>query len=169
MLVLVVTLGVQSDSARPAGAAVDLSDLVTQHFDAQNRGDLAALSNLYSDDAIVTTPGLCTTPCVGRDAFMPELSYRLSINLQIEVTSLMEIDGKAVGVSIARADPIRACNHDRIVVNFTIAANEDKITEYTARPDVSDAQTAGYVACVQAAAAASATMRPPSTGDGGLK
>jgi ketosteroid isomerase-like protein len=167
LLALAVTLGVLADSPKSAGAAIDLRVLVMQHFDAQNRGDLAALSDLYSDDAIVITPGLCMTPCVGRDAFLPELNYRLSINLQIQITSLREIDGRAVGVSIARADPIRACNHDRIIVNFTISAKDDKVTEYTALPDISDPQTAGYVACVRAAAAAS--ISPPSTGDGGLK
>jgi ketosteroid isomerase-like protein len=58
MLALAVTLGVLADSPKSAGAAIDLRVLVMQHFDAQNRGDLAALSDLYSDDAIVITPGL---------------------------------------------------------------------------------------------------------------
>ena len=165
LAVLLLAAAVGLPVSRQARANVDFRVLLQQHFDAHNRGDVAAVMNTLSDDVFMATPGLCfAAPCVGKASVQREIENRISLHANLTLVSLTESSGVGSGRLRVTADNIRACNVERIFVNFDAEVKNDRISRYTARPDVTDGPTAAYFACVSGA-----SVRPPSTGDAGLR
>jgi ketosteroid isomerase-like protein len=155
--------------AAQTSAAADLSDVLNTQNEAQNRGDVAAVMATYADNATVEAGGLCM-PCVGKAAIQQEVERRVSQNTQVEVLSISESGDTATGVLHVVEAGFAACGVERILVNFTFVVENDTMTNWTSGPDLSDEQSAKFIACIVAGGAGGPpVMTPPSTGNGGLK
>jgi len=171
---VIVGLVAAGTAATPQSlAAADLRVLFQQQNDAQNRGDVAAVMATYADDATVQAGGLCTVPCTGKAAIQREVERRIAEKAQVKVVSLRESSGTATGVLEVVEVGFAFCGVERILVNFTFVVKGDVMTSWTSGPDLSDPQSAKFIACIMAGPASGGmppgSIAPPSTGDGGLR
>ena len=128
----------------------------------------------YAGDATVQAGGICTMPCVGKAAIQREVERRIAEKAQVKVISLRESSGTATGVLQVSEAGFTSCGVERILVNFTFVIEDGLMTSWSSGPDLNDAQSAKFIACIAARIAAGGggppgAIAPPSTGDGGLK
>jgi hypothetical protein len=155
-------------------AATDLRVLFQQQNDAQNRGDVAAVMATYAGEPTVQAGGICTMPCVGKAAIQREVERRIAEKAQVRVISLRESSGTATGVLHVIEAGFASCGVERILVNFSFVVEDGLMTSWTSGPDLNDAQSAKFIACITGRMAAGGggapgAIAPPSTGDGGLR
>jgi len=139
---------------------------------ARNRGDIATLMSLYTDDAVQPSSGpvtnnLCTvSACVGKADIQRQAENAIANHVQLTIVGQPEISGNVVTARVEfRNDPTRAAGFDRQIFLHTRTFRGDKISIFSGEADLTDAQTAAFRASQAAAAPA---VRPPSTGDAGL-
>jgi SnoaL-like domain len=162
-------VGGWSASAEHSASAQPASDpelVLRQFLDARARGDTAAALALFADDAIFITPGTCfPVACIGRPAIERELAFAAATGVSATITS-SHVEGTAVtGRFQTTLPPLAALGLDRIVILYTFVVREGRIVLYSVFPDVTDPQTARFVAAQQA------QPQPlpralPNTGDG---
>jgi hypothetical protein len=168
LLVIALTLGLKAVGPAQSSAAVDFRVLVQRHFDLLDQGNVAAVMDMFSDDAVVSGASCVPTPCVGKAAIQKEIERRVNNGATQTLTSLQErTSGKGSGSLRITERGFPACNVERIIVLFDIEVANDKITLFASRPDLSDPQSAAFVACM--AARAAPAIAPPRAGDGGLR
>jgi hypothetical protein len=172
---LVVLFGALQAWPGEAGAD-DAQNVATyqQYLDAVNRGDAAAALAVFTDDAQLSgvRPN-CVTACSGRAAIQAQLNIEVSIHLQLQLLSTIQVLSGTVTAQIAhRNDPIRQAGLSRVLTRDTVTFRGDKISSLVVQPDTSDSQTAAFLASLSAPAPVVATpaamLRPPATGDAGL-
>jgi len=166
LLIVALATGVRAVAPDPARAAIDYRVLVQQFVDAHNRADVQAVMATFSDDAVLLGGVFCQAPCVGKAPIQREIERRVSVHVQIKITSLQESNGSGVGRLEITDDSTRACGVQRVVAISNIDVRNDKITSVRAPLDPSDAQNLAYLACISAPPAPA--VSPPRTGDGGL-
>ena len=171
----------------PATAnADDAANVATYRklIDAINKGDVAGALTLFTDNAQLTSPPTCApSPCNGRAAIQNQLQTEVSIHLQLQLLSTVNVvNGNVTALVAQRADPIRGLGFSRVVVADTVTFTGDRISKFVAERQASDPQTAAFISASSAPAAAPApataaapvgaipavAITPPSTGDGGL-
>jgi ketosteroid isomerase-like protein len=145
----------------PTPASLDLVALVQQQTAALNRGDIAAVMSLFGDNP--TFEGGPCMPCVGRAAVQAEFAREIGLHIQVTLSGLSAAGNTVTGRYALFTDSIRAAGIDRIVgTDITVFAN-GKIASLRVPLDLSDPQTARYLALVRARARA---LRAPITGAG---
>ena len=160
---LAVTLFAATASAQtPTPGQIDLAALEQQQIDALNAGNLDAAMAFFTDDAVFQgSRGCLAAPCDGTAAVRAE--YATFVAGHTRVTNISrQVSGNTVtGVNESASDTIRAAGVERIRFSFTDEWRGDKISSRILVIDVSDAQTATYLAYLAAQA------QLPSTGTGG--
>jgi hypothetical protein len=153
----------RSASAQPAS---DPAAVLRQFNDARARGDMAALRALFADDAIFISPGTCfPVACIGWPAIERELAYSAGIQVMPTIIS-SHVEGTAVtGRVHTTLAPLAALGLERIVTLYTVVVRDGRIVLYNVLPDVTDPQTARFVAAQQAPAQP-LPRALPNTGDG---
>ncbi len=153
-----------------AVAAADDPATVVQRFnDVRNRYDVEGTLALVTDDFRNVGGPRCTeaAPCIGAAAFRMNLEGGFIVNhVQITIIGAPQVSGTTVRIRTeVRADIYRAAGVERIVNNATVEVRDGKIASYVEFPDASDAQTAQFLAYVQARQGP--PPAPPRTGGGG--
>jgi hypothetical protein len=169
LLVIALATGLSTGDPARTAAAVDFRILLQQHFELLDQGKVAAVMDTFSDDAVVAGGRSCRpAPCVGKAAIQQEIESRVNNGATQRIVSLQEhTAGKGSGTLRITERGFPACNVESILVLFDVEVKNDKIARFDSRPDLSDPQTARWVACISAPPPAS--ISPPRAGDGGLK
>ena len=160
-------VGVWRAPAERAASAQPVSDpaaVLRQFLDPRTRSDPAALRALFADDAIFISPGTCfPVACIGRAAIERELAFSAGMQVSATIVS-SHVEGTAVtGRFHTTLAPLAALGLERIVTLYTVVVREGRIVLYMVLPDVTDPQTARFVAAQQAQPLPRAL---PNTGDG---
>ncbi len=158
----------------PVAAADDPLTVVQRFFDARNRYDVAAAAALVTDDLRFVGGPNCTpaNPCIGPAGVRAELTNNMIPNhAQVTIVGTPQVTGMTVVVrSEARSDVFRAVGLERTVNITTITVRDGKIASYSGVFDMSDPQTAQYLALQRAPQGLPPTPTPPApprTGGGG--
>ncbi len=170
---LVALLLTMMTAAMPASFAVAAADdpaTVFQRFnDARNRADVAGTLALVTDDIRLVGGPQCTpaAPCIGAAAFRTDLENNyIGGHTKVTIVDVPQVTGTTVHARIeVRSDRIRAAGVERIVNNLTVEVRDGKLASYIAVPEMSDAQTAQFLAYVRARQGP--PTAPPRTGGGG--
>jgi hypothetical protein len=159
----------------PQGGLIGLQNALVN---AVNRGDLAAIRSLITDDFVVTGNVGCATPCQG-DAF---IQVFLTIRLHIAVLST-KIDGTTVTSRVSAESThfdLIVPGVERVLADVTMRTRGDRASALDIQLDTSDSLSALLAAdlkqTVAAPPAPAAPAQPaaapqpslPATGDGGL-
>jgi ketosteroid isomerase-like protein len=158
-----------TNTTTPSSAAVDFRVLVTQYFDAINRGDGAGALAFFSDDAVFTygAPVCVPSPCVGKAAIQKGLAVEIGAHHRWTITSLEETsNGVGVGRLALQGDAITNCGQKFNRYDFKVQVKDDKITSLEFAIDRLDPETAAFIACFLGPPAASVSL--PKAGDAGL-
>lgn len=162
--VLAAALSLWVASAAVAAAqAADPAGVFRQFLDAETRGDTAAQLALVADDVAWSDdlPGTGCAPCVGKDALRRELERRRALSsAQISVVGQQTAGNTATVRFEVRAAMMRQAGIERVVREATVEVRDGRISSVRAALDRNDAQTAAFVAFVQARATTTPTQLP---------
>lgn len=145
----------------------DLVAILRSQLDARNRGDIATAASQFTDDAVQVGGGganLCAgaSPCVGKAAVQRQIENAVANHIQLTIVGSPQVSGNVVTVRVElRNDGTRAAGVDRIISLMAWTFRGDKISRLTQEQDLTDAQTAAFVAT-------QARPRPPATGSFGI-
>jgi len=140
----------------PAGAAdqrqgkVDPAALAAQDLAAETRGDVAAALALYADDAIIQYGGLCSPPCVGKEAIKKELERRVAAKNRWKIVGKYVSGNVAIVKAELQIGYIEASGVDRVVIWNIYEVKGDKIAAATLAGERTDPQTARFIAWISA-------------------
>ncbi len=156
----------------PASLGVAAADnpatIVQRYIDARNRYDVEGTLALVTDDFRLVAGPQCTpaSPCIGVAAQRAELANYIRDHAQVTIVGDPQVTGTTVRVRTeGRADPFRAAGAERLILLGTVEVRDGKLASYIDAPDMSDAQTAQYLASVRAQQGPPSA--PPRTGGGG--
>ncbi len=155
-------------ASRAVAAADDPATVFQRFNDARNRADVAGTLALVTDDIRLVAGDPCTsaTPCVGVAANRAYLEDYISVHGKVTIVGTPQVSGTTMHARIeVRSDRIRAAGVERIVNNLTVEVRDGKLASYNAVPEMSDAQTAQFLAYVRAQQGP--PTAPPRTGGGG--
>ena len=133
-----------------AAGKVNPASLVQQAATAQNRGDVAGVLALYSDDAVLQVGALCSpTPCVGKAAIQKEIERRVADKARATIIGKY-VSGNVAAVQFEiRGDSVQKAGVDRFIVWNIYEVKGDKIVAGTAAPQRTDPQTAHFFECLR--------------------
>lgn len=160
----------------PGGvAAADDPATVLQRFTAaRNSGDFAGAIALLADTVRFVEGPTCSpdSPCIGPAAARPFLEQSVPLHITLTAVGPPQVSGAAVRQRFeVRGDPFAPAGIGRFVGDATVEVRDGKIVSYINVPDMSDAQTARYLASPpppQSPPPAQGTpSAPPRTGGGG--
>lgn len=136
---------------------VDPAALHQQWLDAINRGDLPAVMDLFTDDAVYEGGFVCrNAPCVGKDAVQGEMEFLIGRHAQFTRTRMEVSELTATGFrervisgwNETRADPYADAGLDRFISVTTLGLRGDKIASITYRGDSGDAPSTQFMAAL---------------------
>ncbi|MBI2320964.1 MAG: nuclear transport factor 2 family protein [Chloroflexi bacterium] len=140
-----------------------LTGLLRQHYEARNRDDAAAALESFTDDAVFEV-ATCRPACVGKEAIRRELEGGVAVHRRQTISNL-QVSGNTVTFRIeSRTDNIRAAGLERIVASATAEFRDGKIAILRSVQDMSDPQTAQFVAWQQARRVQQPTQLPRTGG-----
>jgi ketosteroid isomerase-like protein len=112
-------------------AQTDPVAIFRQAIDARNRGDLAAMMALFTDDA-VREDGSCQPPCVGLAAVKKSFQKNIDEHFHANVISAEPTGGDTV---TARAeissDAFRTSSVERRMTSYTVKLSGGKIARWS--------------------------------------
>ena len=148
-----------------ASAQADPVAVFRQVLDARNRGDLAGVMALFTDDAF-RQDGNCQPSCVGTEVIRRSFESNIAARQQTTVLAAQAAGNTVTARAELRNDRFRALGAERVITLFTIEVRGGKIARWTSTLDAADAQTAAYQVASQAqtAQAAPAATQLPRTG-----
>ncbi|MCJ7831636.1 MAG: nuclear transport factor 2 family protein [Dehalococcoidia bacterium] len=139
------------DATRPAAALADPSEVYHQFVAAFNSGDVDGAVESFADDAVVGgMPGCVPVDCVGEDAVRNMVEFYVVDHIRITITSSKVSGNTATGSVEVEEDLLRAGGVERFLGLISVEVTNGKIREYRLTPDLSDPQTAGALAYMQA-------------------
>ena len=140
-----------------------VSGVINARFTLLQRGDVAGVMALFTEDAVYEGLGLCgANACVGKEAIQRQMERDVADGVRFtavpgsprasgdDFTSRVEI----------RSNPMRAAGIERVIATQTARIPGGRIAFLAYTLDSTDPQTAGYLAL--------APTRMPATGSGGL-
>ena len=156
-------LGPNGHAGSARAQDVDRAGVVQRFIDARNAGDVDAALATFTANALYVGPGQCVeaTPCVGADAVRRNLEILKSGHSLLSVVSMQVSGGAVTGQFESRSDASRAAGVDRTVSSFIAQVPQDKIADWLQVSDLTDPQTAQYVAIQGQAQQAGASDREP--------
>ncbi len=132
-------------AARTAWAQADLAAILRQHYDAANKGDVAAAVAFFTDDATLIRGG-CThqIPCKGKTEIQRQIQNEVNGQSRVDI-----ISSQASGITVtARIESrnlnIKNAGIERAIFNVTATFSGDKISRLVSERDDSDSQTAVF-------------------------
>jgi hypothetical protein len=131
--------------AEADGQKVDPALLAEKDLAAETRGDVAAALALYADNAIIQYGGLCSTPCVGKDAIRKELERRVGAKNRWKIVGRYVSGTVAVVKTELQIGYIEASGVDRVVVWIIYEVTDGKIAVATTVGQRTDPQTARFI------------------------
>ncbi len=139
------------DGASPASAQADPADILNQGVDAFNRGDVDAVMELYADGAVFAGIVPCApVECGGKGAIRNAVEFYVADNIHITIVS-SEVSGSMVtGSAQIESDMVRGAGAERFVSSYLVELSGDKIAQQRFDFDVSDSETAAFLAEVGA-------------------
>ena len=141
---------------------VDRTTLVEQWIEARNQGDVDGVMALQTETASwIAGPCLAQSPCMG-DRIRALAAANAAAQAEFTINNVQAAGSNVAGQYELRSDAICAAGVERIRGTFLISAPQDKITLYIAVVDVTDTQTATWVAVNAGGQAAGA--RPAACG-----
>lgn len=145
MALLAGVLGLR-DSASPAAAQADPAEVLNQGVDAFNRGDVDAVMEFYSDDAVFAGIIPCApVECGGKGAIRNAVEFYVADNIRITIVS-SEVSGSMVtGSAEIESDMVRGAGAERFVSSYLVELSGDKIAQQRFDFDVSDSETAAFL------------------------
>ena len=112
-----------------------------QAIDARNRGDIAAMMALFTDDA-VREDGSCQPPCVGLAAVRASFQKNIDEHLQATVTSAEGSGDTVTARAEISSDAFRAQGVEKRMTSYTVKLRDGKIISWTSPlPPQSPAKT----------------------------
>jgi len=101
-----------------------------QAIDARNRGDIAAMMALFTDDA-VREDGSCQPPCVGLAAVRASFQKNIDEHFQAKVTSAEGAGDTVTARAEISSDAFRAQGIEKRMTSYTIKLRGGKIARWT--------------------------------------
>jgi ketosteroid isomerase-like protein len=122
-----------------------LSGLLRQHYDAANKGDVAAAAAFFTADATLVRGG-CNpqAPCVGTAAIQRQLEREPTLQFRYSVINVQVSGDTVTGRAEFRNINIKNAGQERVIENFTATFRGDKISRLAHALDLSDSQTAAF-------------------------
>lgn len=111
-------------------AQVDPVAIFRQAIDARNRGDIAAMMALFTDDA-VRVDGSCQPPCVGFDAVRRSFQKNIDEHFQAKVTSAQGVGDTVTATAEISSDAFRAQGIEMRTTSYTIQLRGGKIARWS--------------------------------------
>ncbi|MBI3962182.1 MAG: hypothetical protein HY335_05475 [Deinococcus sp.] len=133
----------------PLVAQVDPAVRYQQQLDALNRGDVAGAVALFSADAVLQGVGLCIPGCFGTAAIQREVERQVADRLRLTRTSTRTFRQVVLGQLEGQADSVQAAGAERIRLSFLALLRGEQFFLLRLTPDLTDPQTATYVASFQ--------------------
>ena len=151
IVLLALVAGAWAQAAETAAAESGPADVFRHYADALNRGDVDGAVETFADDAVAGgMPGCSPVDCVGEDAIRNMVEFYVGEHHRMTITS-SKVSGNTVTGSIeVEEDLLRAGGVQRFLGLTSVEVTNGKIREYRFTPDVSDPQTAGTLAYMQA-------------------
>jgi ketosteroid isomerase-like protein len=101
-----------------------------QAIDARNRGDIAAMMALFTEDA-VREDGSCQPPCVGLAAVRASFQKNIDEHFQAQVTSAEGAADTVTARAEIRSDAFRAQGIEKRMTSYTVKLRGGKIASWT--------------------------------------
>jgi ketosteroid isomerase-like protein len=101
-----------------------------QAIDARNRGDIAAMMALFTDDA-VRVDGACQPPCVGLAAVRKSFQKNIDEHFRAKVTSAHGAGDTATATAEISSDAFRAHGIEKRMTSYTIQLRGGKIARWS--------------------------------------
>jgi len=111
-------------------AQTDAVGTFRQAIDARNRGDIAAMMALFTDDA-VREDGSCNPPCVGLAAVRQSFQKNIDEHFQAKVTSAEGSGDTVTARAEISSDAFRASGTEKRMTSYTIKLRDGKIVRWT--------------------------------------
>ena len=116
--------------ATVALAQTDPVTVFRQAIDARNRGDIAAMMALFTDDA-VRDDNSCQPPCVGLDAVRRSFQKNIDEHFKANVTSVEGADDTVTARAEISNDALRAQGVEKRMTSYTIKLRDGKIARWS--------------------------------------
>ena len=101
-----------------------------QAIDARNRGDIAAMMALFTDDA-VREDGSCQPPCVGLAAVRRSFQKNIDEHFQAKLTSVQVAGGTVTATGEISSDAFRARGIEKRTTSYTVKLRGGKIVRWS--------------------------------------
>lgn len=101
-----------------------------QAIDARNRGDIAAMMALFTDDA-VREDGSCQPPCVGLAAVRASFQKNIDEHFHANLTSAEAAGDTVTGRAEISSDAFRAMGVEKRMTSYTVQLRAGKIARWT--------------------------------------
>lgn len=111
-------------------AQTDPVEVFRQAIDARNRGDLAAMMALFTEDA-VREDGSCQPPCVGIDAVRKSIQKNIDEHFKADVTSAERSGDTVAARAEISSDALRAQGVDKRMTSYIIEMRGGKIARWS--------------------------------------
>jgi hypothetical protein len=145
-LAALVVLAVGTPASSSAASQVDRAALVQQWIDARNRGDVEGVLALQTDTAVwIAGPCLPQSPCTG-DRLRALVEANTAARSRLSVSALQVAGSLVTAQYELRSDTICNAGVERVIGTLLLNIPRDKIALYVGVTDVTDAQTATWLA-----------------------
>ena len=111
-------------------AQTDPVAVFRQAIEARNRGDIAAMMALFTDDA-VREDGACQPPCVGLAAVRSSFQKNIDEHFQANLVSAEGAGDTVTGRAEISSDAFRARGIEKRMTSYTIKLRDGKISRWT--------------------------------------
>jgi ketosteroid isomerase-like protein len=108
----------------------DPVEVFRQAIDARNRGDLAAMMALFTNDA-VREDGSCQPPCVGIDAVKSSFQKNIDEHFQAKIASAERAGNTVAARAEISSDALRAQGVEMRMTSYTIQMRGGKIARWS--------------------------------------
>jgi ketosteroid isomerase-like protein len=111
-------------------AQTDPVAVFRQAVDARNRGDIAAMMTLFTDDA-VRVDGSCQPPCVGLAAVRQSFQKNIDEHFQAKVVSAQGAGDTVTATAEISSDAFRVQGFEKRMTSYTIQLRGGKIARWS--------------------------------------
>ena len=101
-----------------------------QAIDARNRGDIAAMMALFTEDA-VREDGSCQPPCVGLAAVKASFQRNIEEHFKANITSAEAAGNTVTARAEITSDAFRAQGVEKRMTSYTVQLRDGKIARWS--------------------------------------
>src|SRR6187200_552402 len=111
-------------------AQIDPVAIFHEAIDARNKGDIAVMMTLFTQDA-VREDGSCQPPCVGLDAVRRSFQKNIDEHFQAKLTSVKGAGDTVTATAEISSDTFRAQGIEKRMTSYTIQVRDGKIARWS--------------------------------------